>query len=132
MRRYPAAAATLLAGLLCAAVAAVVAGQPGMVAAVVGTFVVLGFFASGIVPLLVVRGEDDRAKGLATGILLLTYTFRLAVAVAVLRVGDAAGGLDGRWLGISIIVGAVVWTTAQAVVGLRAPDPASTEGKADR
>lgn len=130
--RYPAAFATLLAGLLCTAVAAAVDGQPGLLAAVVGTFVVLGFFSSGIVPLLVVRGEDDRAKGLATGILLLTYTFRLAVAVAVLRLGATAGGLDRRWLGASIIVGAFVWTTAQVVRGVRQPDPASTDGKADR
>ncbi|MCA1711442.1 MAG: hypothetical protein LC789_07315 [Actinobacteria bacterium] len=130
--RYPAAFATLVAGLLCAAIAAAVDGAPGLVSVIVGTFVVLGFFASGIVPLLVVRGEDDRAKGLATGLLLLTYTFRLAVAVAVLRVGVLAGGLDRRWLGASIIVGAVVWTGAQVVRSVRTPDPASTEGKADR
>lgn len=121
LARWPAACATVLAGLLCAAVAGAVSGVPGLLAAVIGTFVVLGFFSSGIVPLLVVRGTDDRAKGLATGILLLNYTLRLAVAVVLLRVGSTVGGVDRRWLGGSIIVGALVWTGAQVVRGLRYP-----------
>jgi hypothetical protein len=128
--RYPAATATLVAGAVCAAAAAVATGRAGLLAAAVGAFVVLGFFGSGIVPLLLVRGEDDRAKGLATGFLLLTYTFRLAAAVALLRVGATVGGLDRRWLGVSIITCALVWVAAQVVRSVRVPDPASTEGKA--
>ena len=118
------AALTLAAGAACALLAGLAAGMSGALSALLGAVVVLGFFASGIVPLLLVREEDARSKGLATGLLLLTYTFRIAVAVAVLRVGSQAESLDQRWLGLSVIACALAWTAAQVVRGVRAQDPA--------
>ena len=122
--RWAAPAATLLAGAACAVAGGVAEGGSGALSAALGAVVVLGFFGSGIVPLFVVRGEDDSSKGLATGILLLTYTLRLAVAVAVLRLGSAAESLDQRWLGLSVIACALAWTGGQVVRTFHGGDPA--------
>jgi ATP synthase protein I len=122
--RWGAAAATLLAGAACAIAGGVAEGGSGALSAALGAVVVLGFFGSGLVPLLVVRGDDESSKGLATGILLLTYTLRLAVAVAVLRVGSATDALDQRWLGLSVIACALAWTGGQVVRAMHGGDPA--------
>lgn len=121
--RWLAPGLTLLVGVVCAVLAGLLVGGRGVLAAVVGTVVVLAFFGSGIVPLLVVRGEDESSKGLATGILLLTYTLRLAVAVAVLRVGSKTEVVDRRSLGLSVIACALAWTTGQVIRGIRKPYP---------
>ena len=122
--RWASAAATGIAGVVCAGIAGVAAGPAGALSSLAGTAVVLGFFATGIVPLLVVRGSDEASKGLATGILLLTYTLRLAVAVAILRVGATVEGLDRRWLGLAVIAGALVWPGVQVIVATRMPSHA--------
>lgn len=122
--RWGAPLATLLTGAASAGLAAAADGGKGALSALLGAVVVLGFFASGIVPLLVVRESDEKSKGLATGLLLLTYSFRLAVAIAVLRVGSQAESLDRRWLGLSVIACALAWTAAQVVRAVRTPDPA--------
>lgn len=122
--RWSVPAATAGVGAAVAIAGGIAAGASGALSALLGLLVVLGFFATGIVPLLLVRGEDESSKGLATGILLLTYTLRLAVAVAVLRVGAAAHGLDRRWLGLSVIACALAWTGGQVVRGVRTKDPA--------
>ena len=115
---------TVAAGAVCAVLGGLAEGTSGALSALLGSVVVLGFFASGIVPLLLVREEDDRSKGLATGLLLLTYTFRIAVAVAVLRVGSRTEALDQRWVGFSVIACALAWTAAQVVRNVRESDPA--------
>ena len=120
--RWAAPGATLAVGAAVCVAGGIAAGVSGAVSALLGLLVVLGFFLTGIVPLLLVRGEDESSKGLATGILLLTYTLRLAVAVAVLRVGAAADGLDRRWLGLSVIACALAWTGGQVVRGVRRED----------
>lgn len=122
--RWLPAALTVVAGAVCAVLGGLAEGPSGALSALLGAVVVLGFFASGIVPLLLVREEDARSKGLATGLLLLTYTFRIAVAVAVLRVGSRAESLDQRWVGISVIACALAWTGAQVVRSVRETDPA--------
>jgi ATP synthase protein I len=122
--RWGAPAATLGAGAACAVAGGLAEGGSGALSAALGAVVVLGFFGSGIVPLLVVRGDDESSKGLATGILLLTYTLRLAVAVAVLRLGSAADALDQRWLGLSVIACALAWTGGQVVRAMHGGDPA--------
>ena len=117
--------ATLTAGLACAVVAGLAVGREGLLGAAIGTALVLGFLWSGIVPLLVVRGDAAAsAKGLATGILLLSYTLRLALALVVLKLAGGSDALSQRALGITVIVTAAVWTLAQLVRGLRHPDPA--------
>ena len=120
---WGAAAGTAIVGVAVAVAAGIAEGRGGALAALLGCLVVLAFFGSGIVPLLLVRAGDESSKGLATGILLLTYTLRLALAVAVLRVGAEVESLDRRWLGLSVIACALAWTAAQVVRGVRRPDP---------
>ena len=122
--RWLPAALTAAAGAVCAVLGGLAEGTSGALSALLGAVVVLAFFASGIVPLLLVREEDARSKGLATGLLLLTYTFRIAVAVAVLRVGSRTEVLDQRWVGFSVIACALAWTAAQVVRNVRESDPA--------
>lgn len=118
-------AATALAGMACVAVAYVVAGAEGALGAGIGAALVLAFLWTGIVPLLLVRGPAaEAAKGLAAGLLILSYTLRLAVALAVLKLAGSSEVLSQRALGVTVIVTAAVWVSAQLVRGLRHPDPA--------
>ncbi len=107
---------TLVAGLVCALVAASSGGGGrGAVSALLGTGVVVLFFWSGLVPLLLVRGQEDRAA-LGLGVLLVNYTLRLALALLLLRAADSAGAVDTEVLGITIIITTLVWTGAHVAL----------------
>lgn len=112
-------AACVLLGTVLAVVATAADGGTGALSVWLGVAVVAGFFASGALPLLVVRGQEGRA-GLGTAVLLLTYTLRLAVAVAVLRVAGRSDAVEPRWTGLSVVLCALAWVAVQAVVSLRA------------
>lgn len=120
-------AASTAAATVIAVVASVSDGVRGALSVWLGAAVVLGFFGSSALPLLVVRGQEQRA-GAGTAVLLLTYTLRLAVAVAVLRLAGRSDAVEPRWTGIAVVAGALAWVGAQAVVSLRTPhephDPA--------
>lgn len=123
------AAAASVAAATALAVAAVLAdGLRGALSVWLGAAVVVGFFASSALPLVVVRGQEQRA-GAGTAVLLLTYTLRLAVAVAVLRVAGRSDAVAPRWTGLAVVVCALAWVTAQAVVSLRAPGPQNPPGR---
>jgi hypothetical protein len=114
------------AGAAVTAFAAAVAGARAALSAGLGLLVVLVFFAAGALPLLVVRGQERRAA-LGTAVLLLTYTLRLALAVAVLRLAGRADVVLPRWTGLTVVGCALAWVVAQAVVSLL---PARTSGVA--
>ena len=122
-RRWWAPAAATVAGVAVAGAGAAQDGSGALWSALLGTALVVGFLGSGLLP-FAAAGAMGGSASLGAGVLLLNYTLRLALAVVVLRVGARSGGLDRRWLGISIIVCALVWTGAQVVRGLRRPDPA--------
>lgn len=128
MRRPPAPPlAAAAAGLLVGGVAGLGGGPRAAVSAGIGVIVVVGFFAAGALPLLVVRGDGgERRTGVGTAILLLTYTLRLAVAVAVLRLLGGSDAVDPRVTGIAVIAGALAWVVAQAVSVLRSDRGATT------
>lgn len=100
---------TLVVGAVCALVVAPSGGTRGAVSALLGTAVVVLFFWSGLVPLLLTRGQEDRAA-LGLAVLLVNYTLRLALALLLLRAADTAGAVDPDVLGITIIVTTLVWT----------------------
>lgn len=108
----------MLAGACCAVAAGSAEGRSGALSALLGTVVVAGFFASGIVPLLVIRGQESRT-GLALGFLLLNYTFRLAAVVVLLTVAAASSAFSTRWLGITVIACALTWSGAMAGTAAR-------------
>ena len=110
-------AAATAAGLLVAGFATV-DGTAAVVAALLGTALVVGFLATGVVPLFLVRGQESSAA-LGAGVLLLNYTLRLAVAVAVLRVAGRSEAVEPRWTAYAVIAAALAWAAGQAaaVVG---------------
>jgi ATP synthase protein I len=109
---------TLVVGLLCAVVGLLRGGQQGLVSALVGTAVVALFFASGALPLLVVRGQEDRAA-LGLGVLLVNYSTRLALTVLLLRAAARASLVDVRALGLTVIACTLAWSAAQVALLIR-------------
>ena len=115
MRAAP--AACLLAGALSAAVGVLLARDGAPLGAAVATVVVLLFFWTGALPVLLVGGETSRAA-LGLLVLLMTYALRLLAVLLVLAVAEASGAVDARWLAGTLIALALVWTaTSVALVG---------------
>jgi hypothetical protein len=100
---------TLVAGLACTLAGWAAADTAGLAAGLVATAIVVAFLTSGLIPIWVTRGVDVGA-GLGLAVLLLTYTLRLALALAALVLISRAGFADGRWLGVTIIICALVWS----------------------
>lgn len=106
---------TLLVGVVCALVAGARAGEQGVVSALLGTVVVAVFFWSGLLPILLSRGQEDKAA-LGLAVLLVNYTLRLAVALLLLRGAAQADLVDERVLGVTIILATVTWTGTQVAL----------------
>lgn len=117
---------TVVTAVVLALVAGAADGIRGSLSVWLGAAVVIAFFWAGAVPLFVVRGregEPDRVGAAAgTALLLLTYTLRLAVAVAVLTVAGRSDTVLPRWTGLAVIGCALVWVIAQAAAVLRRDD----------
>ena len=111
--------ATLAVGLLCSVVAWVVAGPEGLVSGLLATLLVVAFLWSGLVPLYVTRALESRV-GVGLSVLLLTYALRLALVLVILRVAARSEYLDGRWLGLTMIGCALIWTAVHVAVVVRA------------
>ncbi|RIQ37853.1 hypothetical protein [Jiangella rhizosphaerae] len=123
-RRSPAAAArpalllTVAVGAACAVAAALTAGSASLWSAVVATVLVIAFFASGSLPVLLARHLPP--SGLAgAGVLIVTYSLRLALIFIALGVLTSVDGIDERWLGLSLMACALVYTLAYAVTMFR-------------
>ncbi len=118
--RWAAPAATLAAGVLCAVVAGLRLGAPGVVSALLATAVVAAFFRSGLLP-LALAGERAERGGLALLVLLTNYALRLVLVLLVLAAAAARGWVDRGAVGLALVVCTLVWTTASAVALTRAP-----------
>lgn len=123
-RRSPAAAArpalllTVAAGVACAVTAALVSGSAAMWSAVVAAVLVIAFFASGALPVLLARHLPP--SGLAgAGVLIVTYSLRLALIFLGLGVLTSIDGVDERALGLSLMACALVYTLTYAVTMFR-------------
>jgi ATP synthase protein I len=100
---------TVAVGALCSIVAWFAVGADGAVSAALATVIVVGFFWSGTIPVVLTdRARLGPAGGLA--VLLLTYTLRLAVVLLVLRLLSRVEFVDRSWLGGTIIACALTWT----------------------
>ena len=137
-RRQPLAAArpalllTLAAGAGCAVAAAVVAGSGGLWAAVAATALVIAFFASGALPVVLARHLPPNGMA-GAGVLIVTYSLRLALIFIVLGVLTTADGVDTRWLGLTLMACALAYTLTYAVTmfrenAQRGGSPAATGG----
>lgn len=110
---------TVAVGLVSALVAWAVAGVAGLAAGLVGTLLVLGFFASGAVPLFLAGQAGLRARA-GVALLLLTYTLRLVLVLLVLAAALQTDLVDGPALGLTVIVCALAWSAVQMAAVLRA------------
>jgi hypothetical protein len=110
--------ATFVVGLLCSVVGWVATGPEGLVSGLLATLLVVVFLWSGLVPLYVTRALESRV-GVGLGVLLLTYTLRIALIVLVLRLAARSESLDGRWLGVTLIACALTWPAVHVAVVMR-------------
>lgn len=120
VRRPPTAArwATVGVGATCSMVAWFVVGADGSASAAVGTVIVIGFFWSGTIP--VVLADNARlGAGAGLALLLLTYTLRLAMVLLLLRLLSRADFVDRGWLGGTVIACALTWTAVHVGAATR-------------
>lgn len=115
VRRWAAPLALLAGGVVsaCWGVLAGVQGAP--LGAALGALLVLAFFTTGAVPLLLVGGELSRA-GLGFVVLLMTYALRLVALLVVLTVVSRSEAVDVRWLALTVIALTLVWVSAQVAL----------------
>lgn len=109
---------TLVTGAGCAVLAGLQLGGRGVLSAALATALVIAFFWSGLVPLLLARDRQERA-GAALVVLLVNYVLRLLLVLVVLRLAALGGVVDARAVGLTVIAGALAWTAAQAVTLIR-------------
>ena len=110
---------TVAAGLACSLVAWAASGSAGLVAGMVATLLVIGFFASGSVPLFL-AGQVALTGGSGVALLLITYTLRLVLVLAALAVAAQTDVVDRSSLGLTVIVCTLAWSALQMVAVLRA------------
>ena len=117
-RNRVAALVTSLVGLSCTAVAWAASGTDGLWSALLGVALVLGFMSAGSLP-FVVAGDTKQGRGGAAFLVLgLTYALRLVVALVLLKLAARSHVLDRQVIGLTVIAGAVAWTTTHVVLGL--------------
>ena len=112
--------ATLSLAVVLAVLAGVLSGSSALAGVLVGAALVCGFFGLGAVVLIWVT-KVSPAASLLVG--LMTYTLQvvgLALVFAALRSsGRLESGIDGRWLGGTVIAGTVVWLAIQVTLSMR-------------
>lgn len=123
-RRSPAAAArpalllTLATGVACSVVAALTGGSAGLWSAVGATALVIAFFATGALPVLLDRFLPPTGMA-AAGALIVTYSLRIGLVLIGLGVLTSVDGVDERALGLSLMACALVYTLTYAVTMFR-------------
>ncbi len=108
---------TLAAGVV-SALAGALAGVSGApLGALVAAVVVLCFFWTGALPLLLVGADTSRA-GIGLVVLLMTYVLRLVAVFGVLALATGTDAVHSRWLALTVIACTLVWVaTSVALVG---------------
>jgi hypothetical protein len=110
---------TLAVGAACALVAWAVNGVDGLLAASIGALLVVAFFASGRVPVFLAEQVALQSRA-GVGLLIITYTLRLVLVLAVLALAADSDRVHGPTLGVTLIVCTLAWSALQLVVVLRA------------
>jgi hypothetical protein len=110
--------ATVVVGATCSMVAWFVVGADGSASAAIGTVIVVGFFWSGTIP-VVLTDSARLGAGAGLALLLLTYTLRLAVVLLLLRLLSRADFVDRGWLGGTVIACALTWTAVHVGTATR-------------
>lgn len=108
---------TLAVGLAMSFAAWAAGGTDALAAGLAGTAVVIAFFWSGSIPVFLTRGREN--AGLGMGVLLLTYSLRIALVLLALTLVGRTEIVDERWLGATVIACALCWAAAHAAFALR-------------
>jgi ATP synthase protein I len=115
-------AVTLVVGVSAAVLALAVAGRPQLVGALAGAGLVAVFFCFGMLNTALAAAFAPRT---ALVVAMTTYTVQVVglglLLVALARSGLTDDTLDVRWLGGTVIVGALAWSAALVVGALRSP-----------
>ncbi len=108
---------TALAGAVSAVAGGFTEVEGRVLGALVATVVVLFFFWTGAIPVLLVGGDLSKA-GLGYLVLMMTYALRLVALLVVLTATARSGAADTRWLALTVIACTLVWVGTQvALVG---------------
>ena len=102
---------TLVAGLLTAVVLGIVRGVDGGVSAVIGAFIAIAFFASGLLVMDKVVKDKNPVLFMAVG--MSVYFAQVLVLLGVLVVARRVESLDSRAAGIAMLVAVITWQVAQ-------------------
>ena len=105
-----AAVPTVIAGAVVTVIAGLVNGGKGVLGGVLGTLVVLAFCGAGLAVLMRVRQRNTYALLNAA---MATYLVKILLLFALLFALRDATWLDPKAFGWSILVGVLVWTTAE-------------------
>lgn len=113
---------TLAIGLVATGLASLTGGAAQVVGALVGVALVAGFFGFGMVNTAVAAALAPRT---ALVVAMLTYLVQVVVLglvlVGLFRSGATEHDVDVRWLGGTVIVGALAWSVTLVADALRRP-----------
>jgi len=113
-----------VAGLVVMLVGLALDGRSGLLAAAIGTVVVVGVLFSGALVVMVVAELMPSASLMVA---LMTYTLQMVLLAVVLLSLRASGwaqeNLTPAWLAIAVMAGALVWTLAQVLIATRVRIP---------
>jgi ATP synthase protein I len=99
-----------VAGVLLPGVSGVLGGLPALLGSLLGMGLVGAFFLSGRFP---VRLADRVPKGVAFIVLGANYGFRVVLLFVALVALRGADWLDSRFVGVAVVLGALVWSAVQ-------------------
>ena len=120
-----AAIPTLVVGAAASLAGWAIKGWPGLLAGLLDTAVVLGFFVVGqLVVSRVLRTNPQ--VGMTTA--LLVYTLQILALLVLLLVLRDATWLDSKFFAFTVLAGALTWTLASVVVFNRTRRPTVVPG----
>lgn len=105
---------TLAAAAVLTVVAWIAAGGGAAASAAVAAVIVVLFLSSGFVALRLL-GREDVPGGMGLVVFLLAFALRLLVVLFAVALIVRFDWVDGEWLGVSIVVCALVWIVAHTV-----------------
>ena len=104
---------TLAAGILSAGLGLALGRDGAVAAGLIAAVLVVLFFWTGALPLLLVGGDLSLA-GIGFVMLMMTYALRLVGLAVALALATRSEAVDERWLAGTLIVCALVWVITQA------------------
>lgn len=106
---------TVLAGAVSAGVGLALERDGAVAAGLIAGVLVVLFFWTGALPLLLVGGDLSLA-GLGFLMLMMTYALRLVGLAVALALAARSDAVDVRWLAFTLIACALVWVITQAAL----------------